>query len=48
MNMADYPGMKKEARQKLFRQMRKLAYPDGWQKQMDFGDFIKRMKSGGR
>jgi hypothetical protein len=46
MNLADYPSMKKEARQKLFRQMRKMAYPEGWQKEMDFSEFIGRMKRG--
>lgn len=46
MNIADYPRMKKEGRKKFYRDIRKLAYPEGLQKQMDFGDFIKRMKDG--
>jgi len=46
MNIVDYPKMKREARQKFFREMRKLAYPQGLQKEMDFDEFFKVMGRG--
>ena len=49
MNVSDYPKMKNEGRKKFFRDMRKMAYPEGLQNQMSFEDFISRMKEhGGR
>lgn len=43
MNISDYPQMKKDGRQKVFRQMRKLAYPQGLQKEISFEDLVKKV-----
>ena len=47
MNITDYPRMSSEGRKKFYRQMRRLAYPDGLQKQMSFEDFAKKVSKNG-
>lgn len=47
MKIADYPRMKDEDRRKFFRDIRKQAFPQGLQKEMDFDDFFKVMGHGG-
>jgi hypothetical protein len=43
MNVADYPRMKSEGRKKFHRNMNKMAYPKGLQKEMSFEEFARKM-----
>lgn len=46
MKLADWPRAKPESRKQFHRETRKLAYPVGMQKEMEFDDFIEVMQRG--
>lgn len=46
MNIADYPHLKKDGRSKLYKEIRKEAYPSSMQKRMSFEDFARKMTDG--
>lgn len=46
LNVADYPKMTEDGRKKYHRNMRKMAHPEGMQKETSFDDFIGKMKNG--
>lgn len=43
MNITDYPSMGKSGRKSFYRQMRKKAYPEGFNRQMSIEDFAKKI-----
>jgi hypothetical protein len=46
MKLADYPRAKPESRKQFHRETRKLAYPPGFQREMEFDEFIEVMQRG--
>jgi len=43
LNISDYPKMKNDGRKKLFRSLRKEAYPRHLQKTMEFDAFAQKV-----
>lgn len=43
LNVASYPMMKKDGRNRYYKKLHKTAYPVHLQKPMDFDDFFKKM-----
>jgi hypothetical protein len=43
MNVSDYPKMKGESRKNYHRNMRKMAYPDGFRKEMSFEELARKL-----
>lgn len=47
MKVVDHPRANAESRKKFHRDMKKVAYPQGLQREMEFEEFIEVMRDGG-